>query len=235
MEINRASFVTSMDRYRDYPGIGLPEIAVAGKSNVGKSSMINCLCRRNKLAKTSSTPGKTRLLNVFDIEGCLRLVDLPGYGFAKVNKAEKMKWVGMLEGYFSESVTLRCVLHLVDIRHEPTQDDRDMSVFLRNYDLPFTVIATKADKISRAARARQIAMIARTLQVQPWEIIPWSSETGDGRAAVLALLEQVLTEAQAEGMRALSADALDALDAENALNALEARDGADARQEPAEG
>lgn len=169
--------------------------------------MINCLCRRNKLAKTSGTPGKTRLLNVFDIDERLRLIDLPGYGFARVDKSEKQRWAGMMEGYFSESVTLRRVFHLVDIRHEPTQDDRDMTAFLRAYDLPFTVVATKADKISRGARMRHIAVICRALQVQPWEIIPWSSETGDGREAVLAVLEEVLQAAEAEGMRALPQDA----------------------------
>jgi len=203
MEINRVSFVTSMDRYRDYPGIGLPEMAVAGKSNVGKSSMINCLCRRRKLAKTSSTPGKTRLLNVFDIEGRLRLIDLPGYGFAKVDKGEKQKWARMMEGYFADSSTLRLVLHLVDIRHEPTQDDRDMTGFLRAYGIPFTIIATKADKISRAARMRHVTAICRALQVQPWEVIPWSSETGEGREAVLAILEKTMADAEAEGMAAL--------------------------------
>ncbi len=203
MVIERAAFLTSMDRYRDYPGIGLPEVAVAGKSNVGKSSMINRLCRRNKLAKTSSTPGKTRLLNVFDIDGQLRLMDLPGYGFAKVDKQEKQRWAGMLEGYFAESVTLRRVLHLVDIRHDPTQDDRDMNGFLRAYDLPFTVIATKADKISRGARMKHVAAICRALQVQPWEVIPWSSETGEGRETVIALLEGVLEKAKEEGMEAV--------------------------------
>jgi len=203
MEIHNVSFVTSMPQYRDYPGIGLPEVAVAGKSNVGKSSMINCLCRRRKLAKTSSTPGKTRLLNVFDIEGCLRLIDLPGYGFARVDKGEKQKWARMMEGYFADSATLRLVLHLVDIRHEPTQDDRDMTGFLRSYNIPFTIVATKADKISRGARMRHVAVICRALQVQPWEVIPWSSETGEGREAVLAIFEKTMADAQAEGMAAL--------------------------------
>ncbi|MCL2811065.1 MAG: ribosome biogenesis GTP-binding protein YihA/YsxC [Clostridia bacterium] len=203
MEINKVSFITSMADYRDYPGIGLPEVAVAGKSNVGKSSMINCLCRRRKLAKTSSTPGKTRLLNVFDIEGRLRLIDLPGYGFAKANKDEKQKWARMMEGYFADSATLRLVLQLVDIRHEPTQDDRDMIGFLRTYNIPFTIVATKADKISRGARMRHAAVICRALQVQPWEVIPWSSETGEGREAVLAILEKTMADAEGEGMVAL--------------------------------
>ncbi len=206
MDIKRAEFITSMAGYRDYPGIGLPEVAVAGKSNVGKSSMINRLCRRNKLAKTSATPGKTRLLNVFAINDDMMLVDLPGYGFAKVSKAEKLKWVDMLEGYFRDSVTLRHVLHLVDIRHDPTADDRDMNRFLRRFGVPFTVIATKADKISRGARMQHVAAICRALQVQPWEVIPWSSEDGTGRDQVLALVEKVISAGQEAGMEALDAE-----------------------------
>lgn len=193
-----------MAEYRDYPGIGLVEVALAGKSNVGKSSMINKLCRQNKLARTSSTPGKTRLLNVYTINEALQLIDLPGYGFAKVAKDEKMRWMDMMEGYFADSATLRHVLHLVDIRHDPTADDRDMNAFLRSHDIPFTVIATKADKISRGARMKYIAAICRGLAVQPWEVIAFSSEDGTGREQVLSLLEKIMTEAQAEG-RKLSA------------------------------
>lgn len=203
MEIKRASFITSMAEYRDYPGIGLVEVALAGKSNVGKSSMINKLCRQNKLARTSSTPGKTRLLNVYTINEALQLIDLPGYGFAKVAKDEKMRWMGMMEGYFADSATLRHVLHLVDIRHDPTADDRDMNAFLRSHDIPFTVIATKADKISRGARMKYIAAICRGLAVQPWEVVAFSSEDGTGREQVLSLLEKIMTEAQAEGLKAV--------------------------------
>ena len=151
MEIRTAEFVTSMADYGAFPGKGLPQIAVAGKSNVGKSTLINRLCRRNKLARTSSTPGKTRLLNVFLINGEFHLVDLPGYGFAKVDKQEKLRWGKMMQDYFSGAEELRHVLCLVDIRHEPTEDDRTMNRFLRETDIPFTVIATKADKISRGA------------------------------------------------------------------------------------
>lgn len=203
MEIKRASFITSMAEYRDYPGIGLVEVALAGKSNVGKSSMINKLCRQNKLARTSSTPGKTRLLNVYTINEALQLIDLPGYGFAKVAKDEKMRWMDMMEGYFADSATLRHVLHLVDIRHDPTADDRDMNAFLRSHDIPFTVIATKADKISRGARMKYIAAICRGLAVQPWEVIAFSSEDETGREQVLSLLEKIMTEAQAEGLKAV--------------------------------
>ena len=203
MEIKRAAFVTSMDRYRDYPGIGLAEVAIAGKSNVGKSSMINRLCRNGKLARTSGTPGKTRLLNVYTINDALHLIDLPGYGFARMGREEKLRWVSMMEGYFADSATLRHVLHLVDIRHEPTADDVDMNGFLRAHDIPFTVVATKADKISRGARMKHVAAICRKLLVQPWEVIPFSAEDGTGREQLLELLERVLLGAQEEGMEAL--------------------------------
>ncbi len=193
MEINSAEFVTSMARYGAFPGAGLPQIAVAGKSNVGKSSLINCLCRRNKLARTSSTPGKTRLLNIFLLNGALHLVDLPGYGFAKVDKQEKARWGVMMQEYFEQSEELRHVFCLVDIRHEPTRDDIAMIEFVREMRIPFTVIATKADKISRGARQKQIALVARTLLVQPWQIVPFSSEDQTGREDVLAKIGQILS------------------------------------------
>lgn len=197
MEIKKAVFTTSMAQYQNYEGIGLPEIAVAGKSNVGKSSMINKLCMRNKLARTSATPGKTRLLNVYTLNDQIQLIDLPGYGFAKVAKTEKMRWVAMMEGYFAQSSTLCHVLHLVDIRHDPTEDDKDMNAFLRANDIPFTVVATKADKISRGARMKHIAAICRGLQVQPWEVIPFSSEDGTGRDKLLELFDELMQELEA--------------------------------------
>ena len=166
MEIRTAEFVTSMADYGKFPGRGLPQIAVAGKSNVGKSTLINRLCRRNKLARTSSTPGKTRLLNVFLLNGEFHLVDLPGYGFAKVDKQEKLRWGKMMQDYFTQAEELKHVLCLVDIRHEPTEDDITMNRFLRQSGIPFSVIATKTDKISRGARSKYLAPICRALSVQ---------------------------------------------------------------------
>jgi len=191
MEIRSAEFVTSMSAYAA-PEPLLPQIAVAGKSNVGKSSLINSLCRRKALAKTSATPGKTRLINLFLLNGSFHLVDLPGYGFAKVDKQEKLRWGGMMEKYFRETDALRLTLHLVDIRHEPTKDDIQMNAFLRGMDLPFLVVATKADKISRGARMKQLAPICRQLQVQPWQVVCYSSQTGDGRDQLLEKLEAAL-------------------------------------------
>ena len=194
MEIKTASFVTSLAAYHEQPPITLRQLAVVGKSNVGKSSLINALCNRKKLCKTSATPGKTRLINVFLINEAFHLVDLPGYGFAKVDKAEKQRWGEMMDRYFQESTHLEHVLHLVDIRHEPTQDDIAMSQYFRQMGIPFTVVATKADKISRGARIKHIAPICRALLVQPWEIIPFSSEDMTGRDKLLELIEGVLTE-----------------------------------------
>ncbi len=192
MEITKAEFVISLDEYKKFPMIGLDQIAVAGKSNVGKSSLINSFTRRKALAKVSSTPGKTRLINVFLLNDAFHLIDLPGYGFAKVDKKEKLRWGSMMEGYFLNTKELKTTLHLVDIRHEPTQDDLVMNNFLRQTNTPFIVVATKADKISRAARMRQIALICRSLCVQPWQVIPYSSEDGTGRKELLAEIDKVL-------------------------------------------
>ena len=193
MEIKKADFITSMASYGPFEGKGLPQIAVAGKSNVGKSTLINRLCRRNKLARTSSTPGKTRLINVFLLNESFHLIDLPGYGFAKVDKQEKARWGKMMQDYFTQAEELRHVLCLVDIRHEPTEDDITMNRFLREMGIPFSVIATKADKISRGARSKHLAPICRALLVQPWEIICFSGEDGTGREELLNRMEEVLS------------------------------------------
>ena len=192
MEIKKAEFITSLPAYRDFPGKGLPEFAFAGRSNVGKSSLLNSLTRRNKLAKVSATPGKTRLINVFRINDTFHLIDLPGYGYAQVDKNEKRRWGEMMDGYFNRSDALRLTLHLVDIRHAPTKDDLTMNAFLRSSGLPFYVVATKLDKISRAQRLPCLTLLYRALSVQPWQVLPYSSETGEGRDQLLALIEQTL-------------------------------------------
>ncbi len=192
MEIKRAEFVTSMAAYGDFAGRGLDQIAVAGKSNVGKSSLINRLCNRRGLARTSATPGKTRLINVFLLNEGFHLIDLPGYGYAKVDKQEKARWGTMMQDYFRQAHELKHVLTLVDIRHEPTQDDIQMNTYLRQMGIPFTVVATKADKISRGARQKQLAPICRALLVQPWEVICFSSEDGTGRDQLLTVMEKAL-------------------------------------------
>ena len=192
MKITKASFSLSLGAFGSFPGQGLPEIAMAGKSNVGKSSLINSLTRNSKLARTSSEPGKTRLVNLYLINEAFFLVDLPGYGFAKASKQEKQKWGDMIEGYLRNSQNLKRVFQLVDLRHGPTKDDQMMVEYLRHYDIPFTVIATKADKLSRAQRGRNIPLICRTLQVQPWEVLVYSSHDGTGREELLELIENEL-------------------------------------------
>ena len=191
MQVKRADFITSMKDYGEYETKGSPEVAFAGKSNVGKSSMINKLTGRNKLARTSATPGKTRLINVFRINDEINFIDLPGYGFAKVSKTEKQSWGKMMQNYFATMEDLCHVFHLVDIRHEPTTEDCEMNLFLRQSGIPFTVIATKADKISRGARMKHLAPICRALAVQPWQVIPFSSEDGTGREEILNKIEEV--------------------------------------------
>ena len=180
-----------MAQYGKFEGVGLPQIAVAGKSNVGKSSLINKLCNRRSLARTSQTPGKTRLINAFLLNDNFHLIDLPGYGFAKVDKQEKLRWGKMMQDYFATTEDLCHVFHLVDIRHEPSAEDKEMGMFLRQAGIPFTVVATKADKISRGARMKYLAPICRGLLVQPWQVIPFSSEDGTGKEELLNKIEQV--------------------------------------------
>ena len=194
MEIRSAVFITSLPRYGQFPGIGLPQIAVAGRSNVGKSSLINSLCRVKNLAKTSATPGKTRLINVFLINDAFHLIDLPGYGFARVSKQVKASWVQMMDGYFSQSDHLKHVLHLVDIRHAPSAEDRQMNAYLYGNGFHFSVVATKADKLSRAKRGAMLPILARDLAVQPFDIIPYSSQSNEGRAQLLTRMEEALAQ-----------------------------------------
>ena len=193
MRITKSRFVKSLSAMGDYPGKGLPEIAMVGKSNVGKSSLINSLTGNSKLARTSAEPGKTRLVNLYLINDSFFLVDLPGYGFAKAPKQEKQKWAEMIEGYLRLSGNIRRVFQLVDLRHEPTEDDQLMVEYLRHYDIPFSVIATKADKLSKAQRGRSIPAICRALAGQPWEIMVYSSRDGTGKEGLLELIEAAIS------------------------------------------
>ena len=198
MTIKKARFLLSQSAYGSFPQQGMQEIAMAGKSNVGKSSLINSLTRNSKLARTSSEPGKTRLINYYAINDAFLLVDLPGYGFARAPKSEQDRWARMIEGYLTGSQNLKHVFHLVDIRHAPTREDQIMTEYLRHYDIPFTVVATKADKLSKAQRSRSIPVICRTLVVQPWEILTYSSEDLTGREALLEKMESILAPATPE-------------------------------------
>lgn len=149
MEINthNAEILLSAANKSHYPQDDIPEIALAGRSNVGKSSFINTLLNRKNLARTSGKPGKTQLLNFFNIDDKLRFVDVPGYGYAKVSKTERAKWGKMIEEYLTSRDNLRAVVSLVDLRHDPSADDVQMYEFLKYYEIPVIVVATKADKI----------------------------------------------------------------------------------------
>lgn len=150
MKVNQAEFVISAVGPSQYPEDALPEIALAGRSNVGKSSLINCLISRKNLARTSSQPGKTQTLNYYKINQDLYFVDLPGYGYAKVSKTKREQWGKFIESYLMNRETLRLVMQLVDLRHPPSKDDQAMYEWLRHNDVPVLVVATKADKIPKA-------------------------------------------------------------------------------------
>lgn len=168
-----------------------PEFAFAGKSNVGKSSLINALMNRKAYARTSSQPGKTQTINFYDINGALYLVDLPGYGYAKVSLAEKEKWGKLIERYLRGSKVLRQVFLLVDIRHEPGANDRQMYDWILHNGYQPVVIATKADKIKRSQLSRQLKLVREGLGAGPdVTVIPFSAETKQGREEIYALLEQ---------------------------------------------
>ena len=188
--IKQAEFVTSVGAGSAYPPPERAEIAIVGKSNVGKSSLINHLCGNKKLAKSSQTPGKTRLINFFLLNRDFYLVDLPGYGFARASKTEQAGWGSLMEQYLSSGRVQHLFL-LIDIRHAPTAEDRQMFEWVLYYGLPFTLIATKADKIAKSKR-RQAANQAAKLLGAPPAAIPYSSESGDGKEAVLERIGQIL-------------------------------------------
>ncbi len=192
MILTNAKFITSLAGAGAFPGDELPKVAVAGKSNVGKSSLINALCNNGKLARVSQTPGKTRLINLFNIGDRFVLADLPGYGFAKVSQTERLSWGKMVEGFLRRTEGIALILHLLDIRHEPTAEDVQMAAWLRHFDVPFLVALTKADKLSGAQRQRAVMAIARAVGVQPFDMVPFSSVTKEGRDALITRMYDVL-------------------------------------------
>lgn len=201
--IKQAKFVTSVADASKMPDYGVPEIAIAGKSNVGKSSFINFMVNQNKLAKTSQEPGRTRLLNYFEINnGEYYFVDLPGYGYAKVNKQEKQKWGGLIENYLRTSNRLINVFVLVDIRHEPTDDDKMLINYLYSYNIPFTIIATKADKLSRAQQQKCLSVIATALCVGTKDILVTSASAKTGKEGVLTRIEMLLANTECANSKA---------------------------------
>ena len=177
----------------------LPEVAFAGKSNVGKSSLINALMNRKSLARTSSQPGKTQTINFYNINRELYFVDLPGYGYAKVSLEEKEKWGKMIERYLRRSKQLKTIFLLIDIRHEPGANDKQMYRWILNQGYKPVIIATKLDKINRSQKDKHIKMLKTGLQVVPGTVvIPFSAQTKQGRDEIYAFLDSLLEESGAE-------------------------------------
>ena len=191
MNIQNAKLSCVAGSEKQFPAEILPEIAFVGKSNVGKSSLINALLGRSSLARTSSAPGKTRTVNFYSIDDCLAFVDLPGYGYAKVSREEQLKWGQVIEHYLQKRTTLRAVLLLVDIRHDPTADDRMMFDWLRYYQLPAVIVATKADKLSKSAALASLKNIRRKLEApEDIPVLAFSSENGSGREELWQLISE---------------------------------------------
>ena len=174
-----ARFVASYGTIEQLPEPTTPEVSFAGRSNVGKSSMLNRLVGRKTLAKVSSQPGKTANVNFFDVDG-ITLVDLPGYGYAKVGKGERERWAGLINGYFQQERSFNLVVSLVDIRLDAQRLDLQMLDFLRSEELPFVVALTKADKLSRPKQQRQAAALSHQLGIDGDRMVVTSSETGQG-------------------------------------------------------
>lgn len=191
LKITKAEFITSAATKEQFIKTDKPVIAVCGKSNVGKSSFINMLAGRKKLAKVSKEPGRTRLINYFDF-GDFVLADLPGYGYASVSKQEKAKWASLIETFFAERKADH-VFALCDIRHDPTADDRQMIEYLYYNIIPFTVIATKADKLSKAQASRSAINIASTYKCGLDNVLLTSSETRQGLENVLEKIQQIIS------------------------------------------
>ncbi|WP_082233683.1 ribosome biogenesis GTP-binding protein YihA/YsxC [Halobacillus massiliensis] len=182
MKVNHAEIVISAASKKQYPADPIPEIALAGRSNVGKSSFINKLISRKNLARTSSKPGKTQTLNFYKINEAFHFVDVPGYGYAKVSKKERAKWGKMMKEYFAEREQLRATALIVDIRHEPSDEDCMMYDYLKYFDLPVIVIATKLDKIKKGNIQKQLKLVSSTLEMAEDDLlIPFSAETGEGK------------------------------------------------------
>ncbi len=198
MYVKKAEFVISVADKEKMLVHNLPEIAIAGKSNVGKSSFINSFTGRNKLAKTSSEPGRTRLLNYFKINDELMFVDLPGYGFAKVSDKEKKNWANLIDGYLLNSQNLINVFVLLDVRHDAGEHDKALINFLYHHNIPFTVIATKGDKLSRQAREKRRTELANSIGLGRENVIVTSAQDGFGREDVEKKIKSLIELVQYE-------------------------------------
>ena len=195
MQIKNAEYVLTAVRPDQYPVHDRPEIALVGRSNVGKSSLINGLVNRKNLARVSATPGKTREINFYNVNNAVYLVDLPGYGYAKVSKAAKESWAKMIETYLNTRAQLQLTLMLVDIRHDPTQNDQLMYQWLAGQAKPRIIVATKLDKIPVSQVSKHLRQIRAVLGMDDNDLlIPFSAVTKQGRNEIWAQIEQLLSQ-----------------------------------------
>ncbi|MEH7094732.1 ribosome biogenesis GTP-binding protein YihA/YsxC [Neobacillus vireti] len=193
MKVVSSEIVISAVKPEQYPETDLPEFALAGRSNVGKSSFINKMLNRKGLARISSKPGKTQTLNFYLINEILHFVDVPGYGYAKVSKSERAAWGRMIETYFTTREQLRAAVLIVDLRHPPTTDDVMMYDFLKHYGIPCVIIATKADKIPKGKWQKHLKVTRETLELDKNDqIVVFSSETGEGKDQAWSILHSYM-------------------------------------------
>lgn len=198
MNYNNAEFYTSYGSFKQIPKSERTEIAFSGRSNVGKSSLINKIFNRKSLARVSAVPGKTATINFYSLEN-LYFVDLPGYGYAKVAKSDKERWTGLIEGYLHDDRELALVFQLIDFRHPPTSDDVMMVNFLIDSGIPFVVILTKADKLSKKQREERRASLLNELPcAEDITIIEFSAQTGEGRDEIRAIIEEIAADDETE-------------------------------------
>ena len=191
LNLHNAAFVRSAAAAKDFPRDGLPQVVFAGRSNVGKSSVINRLLNRKNIAKVGAAPGKTTHINYFLIDEKLYLVDLPGYGYAKVSQAEKARWGRLIESWFADTSLMTLGVSVVDARHKPTADDVTMAECFKSTGKPFVVVANKLDKLKKSEIEGNLALIRQTLDLPDGvKVIPFSAEKGDGRQL---LLDEILT------------------------------------------
>lgn len=191
MNVHSAAFEMAAGTSAQLPASGLPEVAFSGRSNVGKSSLINRLVNRKALARTSATPGKTATINFYRLDS-MRMVDLPGYGYAKVSDSERRRWSELIEGYFDDDRDLRLVLQLWDMRHDPSKDDYQMLEYMVAREIPFIIVLTKSDKLNKSERAKRLAAFDEILaELEGITVIPFSAVNGEGADQIREILDQV--------------------------------------------
>jgi len=191
--IRNLEFIGGMSEKQGWrPESSLPEIAFAGRSNVGKSSLLNVLVRRKSFARVSRTPGRTREINFFRVNNAFVLVDLPGYGYARISKEQKAEWKPLIEAYLRRTSQLRGIVLLLDIRREPSDDDRAMLNFLAELEVPTIVALTKTDKLSKLAARERVAEISGALSLESDQVIPFSAVSGEGRVELLEAITDLL-------------------------------------------